>query len=187
MEAPINRFARGLLSFLDLKQQGKTPRELGSIVTPEIDLTQFYLQDVLQDQGIFQAAAAIPISAGGNVNRRFTIASPDTGLTAAGGLAVPQDEIWYVDRWQVFVINGAAGDFHASALTVFSTGFGTGVRSFMDANVTVRTENGAMNITTLSRPFFAWPGSELCFTGLSFNITVATNGNGAIRFARLKI
>lgn len=187
MDAPINRFARGLLSFLDIKQMGTTPRQLGGIVQPVIDLTEFYLADAMQDAQLFTAAGAILVGTGGGVNFPYTVSSPDASIANGVGVRVPQDELWYIHSWHNHVIGTAVGDTVTTALICSSQAFGTGVQRELPAFRSNPTSGLNINACELAQPFFAYPGNELHFRVLSALVTVATQGVGSIRFARLRI
>lgn len=95
MARELNRVPLGLLSILDMKARGDTPRELNPSLVPTIDILKLYL---LQNRESIVGATD-------------TITDPglylDVSTTGPGGTPatqVPNDELWYVHHYTQFVI-----------------------------------------------------------------------------------
>lgn len=91
-DAPINRRSMGLLSLLDLKTMGETPRNLGKLVQPTMELFDFYLID----SEIQNAQLTRTINANVTEGTFLQLSGFSTNL---GGNTVPNDEVWYVREW----------------------------------------------------------------------------------------
>ena len=79
---PIQGKALGLLSLLNLKNQGREPRALEDVVRPTIELLEWYLT---RDQEIVAASGTVP---NGNSASSF-----DQGAVVQ---TVPDNELWYL-------------------------------------------------------------------------------------------
>jgi len=87
----INAIPEGLLDLLKSKTDGQTPRELAEVVAPILTMDGFYNQDRLD----YQSNTIAPF-----------------GVGATTGFIVPQDEVWQILNWGLFlqgVSDGQAG------------------------------------------------------------------------------
>lgn len=109
--AVINRIPPGLLGFLGLKSGGQNPRDIGNVIAPVFDLLRWYL--IGEAVEVSSAPVAFQLVANeGSTTHQITATTPPNiaGLVTAGQLEVPNNELWYVDRWSVnWVLNAQAG------------------------------------------------------------------------------
>jgi len=61
MTSPLHKVPRGLLELLRGRTLGRTPDELGGIVTPTIETTAYYAADILLTSANTATTAAVPI------------------------------------------------------------------------------------------------------------------------------
>jgi len=94
MMKPIQTIPMGLLSLLQLKQQGQNPDTLSEVVNPVVDLLQFWLQ--------YQSIDITTALFGGQVSR--TVPTAGTGIygyNAPGPATVPPNQLWWIEHYTV--------------------------------------------------------------------------------------
>jgi hypothetical protein len=103
---PIQIIPPGLLGLLQLKQLGRLPDKLSDLVAPVVELRDWYLTARRVDEfGLFGSSA------------NLLLAGPSfsgiSGFTLASGpiMAVPQNQIWWVEQFTIDVVLSGAADF----------------------------------------------------------------------------
>lgn len=103
MSGPIQTIPQGLLGLLQLKELGSNPPVMVDSLSPNIDLTQLYLQRLMQQEtGLFGGVpkTGAVVSAGhGNVT--FSLAGTQ--------VSVPQNEMWYCVAAGVIIDSSSPG------------------------------------------------------------------------------
>lgn len=102
MPAFINRFPQGLLGLLDLKTQGVNPSLLGEIVTPVLELSNFYALNSRASNSQSSTLTGLGVTAGAYAN-----------------LVVPQGELWVLYNLTAHLAAAPLG-----AAATFSCGVG---------------------------------------------------------------
>lgn len=102
----INATPKGLLSLLGIKNGGSNPQSLAGFIQPTTELLSFYMNSVADEYGFSAPAAAGFAGALSFTNQTSGPPFPGgpsspPGAIAAGGVFVPQNEVWVVLRWHV--------------------------------------------------------------------------------------
>lgn len=108
---PVQTYARGLLSFLGIKNSGRNPSSLGSDLQPVTDLTNWMLQ------------TNVDLFVGASVN----VPAATPGLTALT-LSVNSDEWWFVPYFGVLITTPAAHTVEIAAGFTTPNANGSGVQ-----------------------------------------------------------
>lgn len=98
MSGPLNIQPLGLLSFFDLKTGGRYPRELGEAIIPTLE-QQFWLRSIASEIVYAEVTGVNAVNA-----YQFT------PLGSATPIEVPNNELWYVDRFAFRALTLTAGD-----------------------------------------------------------------------------
>lgn len=158
----INNIPSGLLSLLQLKEQGQNPNELGNLVVPTLDLLPFYMATLQTDQ--VQVSAAINA----------------VGAVLDTTLVVPPNEVWLVSHYSVIALMGAA-----QTITVQPLFRPLVVNQALGPAVAVAANQQGIAITQ-TLPFIARQGSAF-----GCNVQAITGGpltvSFAVTFIRLRI
>lgn len=195
MPGTVNPAPPGLLSLLELKQQGENPNRLSDTVVPVVDLTHWYGQDRLESvagyqflgDGIFYSDV-IPF-----------ITQP---------LTVPEGEVWWVDHYSVLLFFDTAPAttllaYHQLApvviprniplpLATFGANYlvGESAPAFSSVVAGAVPASGGYVTSPALRDFWAGPGTTF---GYAFAGIVTAGGAGgqyiagAPQFTRLKV
>jgi hypothetical protein len=158
---------KGLLSFLDIKNDAAYPQRLGLELAPVLDLFEWYMQT--NAELITGVTSALTVGAGAS-----NIATPTP-------IAVPEKEWWYVSEYTTAVNPGAGAAVDvACGCQLFGSGtvtFVVGGYQAAAANQDARAKN--------DHPFFVGPGSQ--FVTLVRSVTLAPTATQVIRFSRLRV
>lgn len=133
----INTLPLGLLGFLGIKNGGRYPDELGSLLVPTWDLMELY-------------TAANSVHRNDNVN-----------VTAVGAftvVTVPEGEAWYVINQDVGSATLAAGVTLQLSLQITDP---SSIATVALSDPTNLASAGQRCSASLPRPYFAGPGSAL--------------------------
>lgn len=93
---PLQITPPGFLGFLNLKNEGKNPREIPEDLTPTIELRNWYLNATAQAMSATNATVSL-------LNNQDGFALP-----SAGNIVVPSGEWWYVHSMLVWAVLPAA-------------------------------------------------------------------------------
>lgn len=164
---PITTIARGLLGFLELKNQGKNPSDFNSLLQATFDIRDWMLQtNVLSTVGTDAAIAAV---------------GTNTYLT------VPAGELWCVHDVQANIVLQAA----ATIVLAPSYNMGpVGSLSFSRLLAPLREYDQAVHGTTvvipaeLNMPLFLNSGATIGIRTTALS-AATTAGNVVIRYSRL--
>ena len=154
-----NRYPEGLLDLLDAKSLGKTPSEMADIVSPTLDMRDFYLASVEWTRG-------------------REIATAVTTVAYTADVVVPDNELWFVYAvaGELTTISADAGQL-VDIQTVYRTRSGS--TSCHLANSLGRSVPNALQraeaIFTTDRPWLFRPGSTFQ-TRLGFFAVAPTTG-----------
>lgn len=94
---PLNRLAKGLLDFFGIKAGTWGPNQLGQLLTPNIELLDWYTEPYAQTFNVGSAGGHAATNPGNSIE--FAGATSDPTVLTAGVLQVPADEIWYVHNF----------------------------------------------------------------------------------------
>ena len=166
--APINRLLRGFLDFFDVQSFGQNPRMLGETVQPTFEMADWYA-----DPSARYESFAYPVM---NVNA--------DAANLAGGLQVPNDEIWFVNSlWAQALFSAGAvsplGGFrpavilpNAATPSPWHLPVDEDFYNIQNMSATVITQY----ISAVTRKFLAPPGSRLTIShnGFAFGASTLT-------------
>jgi hypothetical protein len=152
----IQSMLPGLLSLLGIRNGGANPPNFGELVVPTFDLDDWYLRAQLR----FTDPAASYSTNGTITGNAFNF------VTNRAAMIVPNSQWWFVDTYWITCQMNAADTLSRIQHMLLLPG-----------NVVVPVENAfrtsgdaaaPVSVSThfKSAPFWAPPGSELCFTGL---------------------
>lgn len=146
----INRVPKGFLSTLDAKTGGRTPANTAEVLSPTIDLTDYYLSDLT-----LQGASATKNLAIGDVQ---TFETPVT---------VPAGELWLVKFVSVsWVALGAATNAWFLSPAILAQTNGTNVQRVGPSTGTgplagTAIGSGITSAVQFERPFFLRAGAQV--------------------------
>lgn len=109
---PIQSIPEGLLSFFQLKNQGRNPHELGQVVQPDFEMRDWYFAS-----RAVVTTATVNVIAGTLNFYEFT--------APVGGLVVPNTELWYIVDYSLIVGLAAGETLYATAAYLAPNGTGT--------------------------------------------------------------
>lgn len=113
MPSRINRVPQGLLSFLDLKAQGRAPDTFPDVLTPVVDLTNFYLLEKTLNGGATASLAAgttsqtfgaSPMIVADEQTLRLVLSYNVRCSTAAGDTVTMQPFIQYFGNFSPYIV-----------------------------------------------------------------------------------
>jgi hypothetical protein len=163
--SPINTLPIGLLDLLGIKSGGEYPRDLSQQLGSSIELLDFYLN-----------ARAENLSSGG-----FTVAA--TGFQTVAAFAVPANELWWVHRYSLRYVTGAAEAISAEPMWMFDV-LGTQTIQILNSPTTLgATANGSSFMA--SPPLLAPPNSQAAYVVNS--ITGVIDLAAYLRITRFRI
>lgn len=168
MAGPIARRPNGLLDLLLTQQQGRSPRELGDIVTPVIDMQHFYETDRLTTAGM-----------------TITVTASNTSNT----LTIPSGEVWNLKAWSCRGAFATVNQVLAMGYRVSSIVGGQfidlGRSSFAPTGATDQFADGLIFENDLILP----PGTKL--TSFSQNVNLDAQANigvtAAVLYVRMEV
>jgi hypothetical protein len=183
---PLNRVPAGMLDFFGIKAGGWGPRELSQLLTPQLDLTDWYTQTNALDVS-FTVTGSPFGNVGSSVIEIATTAPID--LCTGGALAVPQDEIWLVlEADLTWLINAQAGAVAQLALASGPLIVGPIVWHQMVTGFT--TSDATINrraTSTLLYPWWALGGDVIRVQNMGILAGAASVGvTGHLRLVRMK-
>lgn len=161
---------RGLLAFLQIKNEGRNPGALAGELQPTFDLMQWYLATNLESFGVVSVA----VGAGTNIE------------TALAGLTVPDREFWYVYDYRARFQCGAATTCTELQLQYFEPIGGALSGYVMNDIVTNLVATDIKTVSAFKRQIFVPPGGALGFSALAV-VGVNANITARARVARLPI
>lgn len=147
MSGEINRVPAALLSLLDMKARGNSPRDLSGTLTATIDLFDLYTLD----RRVVAVGQAGPITSVGGF---FDSSSPQATL-------VPQNEYWYVHHVTcraLAPLNGATG---ALVFRPFWRTVNQRIHVLGEIAASQVWTNGDRPSANYERPFWMGPGDVL--------------------------
>lgn len=147
MPSPINRYPRGILSLLDIKNFGRAPSIFPDELVPIVDMTQLYVTDQLRYTGAGYTGLAAP------------------GDVSFGGPA--DGKLWIVEFAGVQVTTNATGSVSMN-LYLATPQFG-GIQ--VPLTNSVFANPAAVSSVVLHGPLIVQPGENL---GVVFGTVTAT-------------
>lgn len=157
----LNRQPAGILGFLGIKNFGRSPDELATILAGTWDLSNWYLANAAQ----------------------YTVAAGT--ITATGGLAVhtvPTGKVWSVMGWDCQIITGAGDTVQYSFAQIQPGGTLPRLVYGNQENVAA-SQNTRRGLELYVSPLIVMPGESL---GLSVqNFTGAAAFSSVIRFVSM--
>lgn len=162
MPIPGTAFPRGLVGLLELRGEGRAPYELGDLITPTIDLQEFY-----------------------RVGRREQVSAGTAALAVGANLfaptiQVPSNEVWVLEDFTCQIVLGAGTAVDAASAGQYNQG---GITQPFGPNV-AGAGPGEVR-TRIDRVRWLSPGSTLgCFVQSFTGVITAT---GFATLVRLRV
>lgn len=149
--AVINRVGRGVLSLLDAKTGGDLPFDLERRVSPGLDMTDFYLADlVLEGESTTQTGVGT---------------APQIG-TSQALVEVPAGELWAVKAASVqLIVATVGGANYQTAVTISAPGSLTG---FVPISELTPVPNTGIVSQEQTLQTVTWESPLLCGSGCQF-------------------
>lgn len=104
---PVNRLPLGLLSYLDLKGNGRYPDTFGNVIAPCLELMTFFAPTLCSEQ----------ISNRTTTHNVDVSGSQPFGVTGGGPIIVPPNEIWLVEFFDV--LTAALNNSQFAAIPIY--------------------------------------------------------------------
>jgi len=171
---PIQIVPPGLLGALNLKNVGRNPSELNSMIQPTLDLQEWLL--VQNQESLFASRPMV----NGDISTFFP-------MTAGDSMTIPDNEYWYVWNHTVTMGLGAA-DFNAGVLAAVAEVQGSIIGYCMHGNTAGPITAGAtakqMVAGGMPRRWFG-PGNRFGFGAGAVTVGGAVTATCSIQITRL--
>lgn len=177
---PIQLIPPGFLSLLQLKNQGHMPADLGEVVSPTMDMRDWYLQ----------VSARTPSTTFGLV---LTSEQQSFHRFSPNGIIVPQGKTWWVHHYMVQCgLTAVAGQsiFGLAPIIIWNANGTIKYNQLGPAPATGLISSTATNPTgtqVFASGFWAPPGAELGFTNGEIISAAGISFGGVVRYTELDL